>query len=61
MHKEQHDLAVHMLREFESPSKTLTSWEEKFLESINTQWQDREWLSERQMEILERIYAEKTA
>lgn len=61
MHKEQHDLAVHMLRELESPSKTLTSWEEKFLESINTQWQDREWLSERQMEILERIYAEKTA
>lgn len=61
MHKEQHDFVVHMLRELESPSRTLTSWEEKFLESINTQWQDREWLSERQMEILERIYAETTA
>jgi len=38
----------------------LTKWEENFLESISEQLTERGSLSERQVEILERIYAEKT-
>jgi hypothetical protein len=50
----------HMLRALETPHKTLTKWEENFIESLNEQYQSRGTLSERQYEILERIYAEKT-
>jgi hypothetical protein len=38
----------------------LTKWEEDFVESIDEQLADGRSLSERQAEILERIYAEKT-
>ena len=50
----------HMLRSLETPHKTLTKWEEDFLDSLNDQYQSRRSLSDRQYEILERIYAEKT-
>jgi hypothetical protein len=38
----------------------LTEWEEDFMDSITEQFETRRSLSERQEEILERIYAEKT-
>lgn len=38
----------------------LTKWEEDFTESISEQLNERGSLSERQAEILERIYSEKT-
>jgi hypothetical protein len=50
-----------MLADLETPSKDLTKWEEDFLESIADQFQERGTLSERQYEILSRIYSEKTA
>jgi len=40
--------------------KRLSKWEEEFLESISDQLDRSGTLSERQAEILERIYAEKT-
>jgi hypothetical protein len=57
---EQVALAAHMIAELEHPSKPLTTWEESFVESVTDQWERRHWLSDRQLEILERIYAEKT-
>lgn len=39
----------------------LTKWEEGFLDSIESQLKEKGWISERQAEILERIYSEKTS
>ena len=41
-------------------STQLTHWERDFVESVGEQLERRGTLSERQQEILERIYAEKT-
>lgn len=49
------------LHELENPVKPLTDWELNFLESISDQFHHRGDLSEEQFEILERIYAEKSA
>lgn len=43
-----------------SEGRNLTKWEEDFISSIGTQLENGRELSERQLEILERIYAEKT-
>jgi hypothetical protein len=51
---------AHMLRELESPSKELTRWEENFLESVGETFERTASLTDRQVEILERIYTEKT-
>lgn len=61
MDKEKYDLAKHMLHELESPSKELTDWEEKFIESVTDQFDSKGWLSDRQLEILDKIYAVKTS
>ena len=50
-----------MLNALETPSRELTKWEENFLESIADQYQKRGSLSDRQIEILDRIYSEKTS
>lgn len=39
----------------------LTKWEKDFMESITEQFANRRSLSDKQEEILERIYAEKTS
>lgn len=59
--KGQRDLVTHMIEELEHPYKTLTAWEEKFWLSVALQWGAKHWISEKQFETLERIYAEKTA
>lgn len=51
----------HFLTELQTPAKTLTRWEETFIESISDQFDNRGTLTSKQFEILERIYAEKTA
>lgn len=61
MDPDQHKMVLHMLQDLETPSKELTKWEEGFIESITDQFNRTFNLSERQFEILERIYAEKTA
>jgi hypothetical protein len=49
------------LERIESEGRNLSTWEEEFVASIRERF-DRGWstLTERQAEILERIYAEKT-
>lgn len=37
----------------------LTDWEQNFLESVEMQSDRGKWLSDRQLEIVERIYKEK--
>jgi hypothetical protein len=44
----------------EEAAKPLTDWELSFMESITDQFERTGRLSERQVEILERIYADKT-
>ena len=41
--------------------RNLTDWEKSFMESITDQFDRSGSLSERQREILERIYSEKTS
>ena len=45
---------------FDESSDSLTDWETNFVESINNQLDNNKQLTERQAEILERIYTEKT-
>ncbi len=49
-----------MLNELEAPSKPLTKWEESFLASVTDQYECSGSLSERQFEILEHLWVEKT-
>ena len=39
----------------------LTKWEKDFMESITEQFNRKNWISDKQEEILERIYTEKTS
>lgn len=40
--------------------RNLSKWEQDFMESIQDQWERRKFITDRQEEILERIYSEKT-
>ena len=51
----------HFLSSLDHPVKELTAWESNFIISITDQFERRGTLSDKQFEILERIYAEKTA
>jgi hypothetical protein len=55
------EMIQQFLSELERPAKKLSEWELTFLESIREQWEERQHLTDRQFEVLERIYAEKTA
>jgi CO dehydrogenase/acetyl-CoA synthase beta subunit len=57
---EQRKLVEHMFESLERPTKDLTKWELGFIESITEQWTTKEWISDRQLEILEKIYADRT-
>lgn len=55
------DTIAHFIEQVnDNASKPLTAWERSFMESITDQWERSSYLSDRQVEILERIYAEKT-
>jgi len=47
------------LEKIDTDAKGLTKWEENFIESIKEQLEKRGTLSDRQIEILEKIYTEK--
>ena len=40
--------------------KGITAWENEFLDSVSAQLEKKGTLSDKQVEIIERIYAEKT-
>lgn len=50
----------HMFKTLQRPSRDLTAWELGFLADIADQFDRRSTLTDKQFEILERIYAEKT-
>ena len=50
----------HWIATISEEGRGLTKWEEDFMESIVEQFEVRNWISDKQEEILERIYAEKT-
>lgn len=52
---------IYFIEELQHPYKPLTKWEEGFLVSVNDYFINRGSLTDKQFEILERIYAEKTA
>jgi hypothetical protein len=60
MPPDRKDIIRQMFQALENPHKDLTEWEENFLESISDQFEKRGTLSDKQFEILDRIYAEKT-
>lgn len=44
----------------EGPARGLTKWEENFVESVAEQLESRGTLTDRQVETLDKIYAERT-
>jgi len=48
------------IEEIQDHGRGLTKWEEDFMESIADQFEERGSISDRQEEILERIYSNKT-
>jgi len=58
--KNEPDIIDHYLSVINTEGRNLTPWEADFIESIEEQWKERGSLSERQEEILERIYSERT-
>jgi hypothetical protein len=55
------EVIEHFYRELERPSRALTVWELGFLADTKDQFDRTGFLSAKQFDILERIYAEKTA
>lgn len=60
MEEEQKKVVAEWFKSIEKTGVNLTKWEEDFVESIKEQFEKRGSLSEKQLEILERIYAEKS-
>ena len=58
---ERKALVLHMLQELSVPAKPLTAWEDSFVESVSEQFHQRGTLSDKQFDMLERIYEGKTA
>lgn len=54
------DLIERMLSTIEDEGRGLSPWEDAFIESLREQFSERGRISERQAEILEGIYSEKT-
>lgn len=55
-------MIAHFITEVnDNASKPLSKWEASFMASVTDQWDRSGRISERQLELLERIYAEKTA
>jgi hypothetical protein len=51
----------HWITTVNEEGRNLSKWELDFMESITDQFKTRNWISDKQEEILERIYAEKTS
>lgn len=58
--KQPKEVIAHWIETVNEEGRNLTQWERSFMESIADQFERAGSLSDRQEEILERIYAEKT-
>lgn len=56
---EKKELIQHYLSEVQNKGVNLTKWESDFIESVDEQFKTRGTLSDKQVEILERIYTER--
>ncbi len=54
------DVIERWIETIEMVGRGLTDWEDEFMENIRAQWDLNRSLSPNRLEILERIYAEKT-
>ena len=54
------DIIEHWLTTIKDEGRNLTKWEEDFVDNIMDQWSQRRFISDKQEDILERIYAERT-
>lgn len=54
------EVLAQWIDEVNTHGKRLTDWEKNFMESLTNQFEETNSLSEKQEEILERIYADKT-
>lgn len=54
------EVIKHWIETVNDEGVNLTKWEQDFMDSITEQFEERNWISHKQEEILERIYAEKT-
>lgn len=59
--KQPKEVIKHWIDTVKAEGRNLTKWETDFIESLADQFDARGSVSEKQQEILERIYAEKTA
>ncbi len=50
----------HFIEQLESPKKKLTAWEVSFLESVSEQFDAWGQVTQKQFDVLEKLYAEKT-
>ncbi len=58
--RKEQDKLEYWIQRVQVDGKGLTKWEDDFIESLVVQWKEKRWMSEKQAEILERIYSEKT-
>jgi len=59
MEESKKKLVEEWFKSIEETGVNLSKWEEDFVESVKEQFTKRGSLSEKQLEILERIYAER--
>ena len=59
MGKEEDELLKHMIETINGEGEDLSDWEISFMESITDQWDRKGYLSDKQKEIVERIYQYK--
>ena len=55
------EVIEHWITIIQEEGINLTKWELDFVESIEEQFKMKNWISDKQEEILEKIYAEKTS
>ena len=61
MDEDRKKVIADWFKSIEETGVNLTKWEQDFVESVKEQFEKKGSLSEKQQEILERIYADKTS
>lgn len=54
------EVIEHWIQTINEEGRDLTKWEDDFMESVTEQFEERGTVSDKQEEIIERIYADKT-
>lgn len=58
--KQPKEVIAHWIITVNDEGRNLSKWETDFMESVTEQFEERGSVSEKQQEIIERIYADKT-